>query len=112
MTTLNTTFRPSSHGGNICETLVPASNGKHLQVTTMKRYGGGLSTTVTAVEVQPPSASGFWGVSYMPFSDYNVCALRESVRCTEKAIRGQHQKVLDAIDQYLDECEAFYAKGQ
>lgn len=108
MTTLNTTFRNSSHGGKVCETLVPSSHGRHLNVITMKRSGGQLSTTVTSVVVQPPSPSGFYGISYMPFSDYNVCAVRETIRCTEKAIRGQHQLVLNSIDQYLSESESFY----
>lgn len=108
MTTFNTTFRASSHGGNLCETFVPASHGRHLQITTMKRSSGDLSTTVVSVLLTTVSDKGYHSVTYSPFSDYYKSPVRERVRCTEKAIRGQHQAVLDNIQIFLDESKAFY----
>lgn len=112
MTTFNTSVHNSTHGGKMAETLVPASHGRHLNIVTMKRYSGALSTTITGVTVDLDNGRGFAGYSYMMYQDYCKNPVSERVRCTEKAVRAQHQAILDNIQAYLDEAEEFYkAKG-
>ena len=65
---------------------------KRLEILTTKRYDGSLVTTATVNTIEP---KGF--VTHMMFQDYNVRLIVTGRRCTEKAIRAQHELALSGF---------------
>jgi hypothetical protein len=84
------------------ENYVPMSGGRHLKVSTSK-FGKKLCTVVTAVKVDDNC------YVWAPFSDYSKRVIEREVRATENVIVAQHSDVLNHVDQYVQEAEAFYA---
>jgi hypothetical protein len=84
------------------ENYVPIAGGRQLQVSTSK-YGKKLCTVVTAVKVDGNT------VTWIPFSDYNKRVTEREVRATENVIVAQQRDVLNNIEQFVKEAEAFYA---
>lgn len=98
MTLPVTTYRKRQFGGWGGETILPLPfqiDGKpaQLRLSTHKVSGG--SNLVTYAGVQTTD-NGF--TTTRVFRDFHKLVLRNDVRCTEKAVRTQHDLVLAEID--------------
>ena len=74
-----------------------------LTISTSKDLHGLLSTSVSVTWV----ADRF--ETFMIFGDFMIRPLREKVRCTEKAVREQHERALAQIEEYKERAREFYA---
>ena len=75
-----------------------------LRITTSKNHAGKLVTTAQHVRFDD-------GVeTFMLFADYHKFILVKDVRCTENAVKAQHDAALLLIDSIINECNEFYAK--
>jgi hypothetical protein len=88
--------------GWTAETGLNLPDNRFAKITTMKRHGGNLATTITV----GTSNGDFF--STVMFQDYNKTLISEKVRVTEKAVKNQHQKALDDLTIQLDNIKRFY----
>lgn len=64
-----------------------------LDITTMKRSSGALVTTAT-VNIR----DGMW-VTHRVFEDFQTTLDQSRVRCTEAAVRAQHERALARLSE-------------
>jgi hypothetical protein len=76
-----------------------------LEIGTMKRSNGMLTTTavVNVKDMSFPDA-----MVHRMFTDYNKFLVGDSVRCTEKAVREQHEFALTMLDRIKLEVKTHY----
>ena len=90
--------------GNQAESGVELPDNRFLKITTMKRSSGNLATTAT---VGKSSGNSF---SFVVFQDFNKTLANEKIRVTEKAVKNQHDKVLENLDDLKAEIAEYYSK--
>jgi len=74
-----------------------------LTISTSKGYRGLLSTTVSVAWADD-------GVeTFAIFGDFMIHPIREQARCTEKAVREQHERALAQVEHYKGLAREFYA---
>jgi len=81
-------------------------NKKFLEICTMKRHNGELSTFASV----NTKTDGFY--IYMPFQDFNKCYLSEKTRCTEKSVKMQHEKALEMLSFIKSKAKEHYLKDE
>lgn len=89
-------------------TLLPVpqlSDKTYLEVVTMKRSSGALCTSCL---IQKESTEGY--LSHAMFRDFSKTIYQNKVRCTEKAVREQHELALFNIAFTISEAVAHYGK--
>jgi len=92
--------------GQQAETGLDLPDNRFLKITTMKRASGNLATTAC---VGKSSGDSF---SFVVFQDFNKTLANEKVRVTEKAVKTQHDKVLENLDALKAEIAEFYSKEE
>lgn len=75
---------------------------RRLRINTSKSSRGGISTFASCVLER----EGI--ISFAIGGDYSKTVASESVRCTEKAVREQHQRALALAEQILADARTFY----
>lgn len=100
---MNTIINKGYHG-NQAKTTIKLDNDKILNITTMKRSNGLLSTTASVGTLK----DGF--ISHMMFQDYAKTLISEKVRVTTKAVENQHNAALESIETIKADIEQFYQK--
>ena len=91
-------------------TLLPVpqlSDKTYLEVVTMKRSSGALCTSCW---IQKESTEGY--LSHAMYQDFSKTIYKAKVRCTEKAVREQHELALQNIATTIAEAVAHYNKGE
>ena len=81
-------------------------NKKFLEICTMKRHNGELST-FSSVNTKTEM-----GYTHMLFQDFNKCYLSEKTRCTEKSVKMQHEKALEMLDFIKSKAIEHYLKNE
>jgi hypothetical protein len=85
------------------ESFFPLDDTTRITITTMKRYGGLLTTTVTGSRKE--GEMYYWTVC----KDYSrTWGVSKSIRATQKTVAEQQQTVLAQLDQIKSEVVAFY----
>jgi len=79
---------------------------KFLEVCTMKRHNGEISTFASV------NTRTEMGYTHMLFQDFNKCYLSEKIRCTEKSVKMQHEKVLEMLDFIKSKAKEHYLKDE
>ena len=92
--------------GQQAETGLDLPDNRFLKITTMKRASGNLATTAS---VGKSNGDSF---SFVVFQDFNKTLASEKVRVTEKAVKTQHDKVLENLDALKAEIAEFYSKEE
>ena len=82
------------------------SDKTYLEVVTMKRSSGALCTSCWIQK----EANGM--LSHAMFKDFSKTIYQNKVRCTEKAVREQHELALQNIATTIAEAVAHYNKGE
>lgn len=104
---METNIEKNSHGQWEAKTSVnlPPVNGENLvlQIVTCKRLSGLLTSTAQVV-IQEESGM----VLHRFPDDFNHHLLSVFTRCTEKAVREQHESVLAHIDELIAKATAHY----
>lgn len=77
-----------------------------LHVTTSKRSNGQLATTATRVTDSEDGMS----YSFAVYQDFYKTLVTSATRVTEKAVKSQHEKALEGLDDLKKEVENFYNK--
>lgn len=100
---MNTSYFKGYYGHQ-AETGMDLPDNRFLKITTMKRSSGNLATTAT---VGKSSGNSF---SFVVFQDFTKTLVNEKVRVTEKAVKNQHDKVLENLDALKAEIAEYYSK--
>ena len=85
------------------ETKLPLQEKQVLHIHTYKDSKGALVTFASVHTVEGNM------LTHRCFRDYSKCMAREDVRCTEKNVRAQHDRVLAAIDTITADVQRHYA---
>lgn len=70
-----------------------------LELFTMKRFSGHLSTTAKVVKIE----GGF--TVHQPFSDFSRTIIQELVRVSEKNVKAQHDRAILMVPDLLKEIQ-------
>ena len=106
----NTRIYKDVHYGWTAITLLPVpqlSDKTYLEVVTMKRSSGALCTSCL---IQKESTEG--SLSHVMYKDFRKTIYQNKVRCTEKAVREQHELALQNIATTISEAVVHYSKGE
>lgn len=82
------------------------SDRTYLEVVTMKRSSGALCTSCWIQKED----NGY--LSHAMYQDFSKTIYEAKVRCTEKAVREQHELALQNIATPIAEAVAHYNKGE
>lgn len=88
------------------ESFIKIDDKHDLLISTYKNSYGKLVTTSSRVTNSEDGKS----YTFVMFSDFIKWIFEEPVRCTEKAVKSQHEKALLQVSEILAECADFYAK--
>lgn len=99
---MKTIIRKSAYGTWMAQTTLPLANDLHICLTTMKRYGGNITTTAN---VGKQNGSFF---VYEPFKDFNQTLISSSERCTKPAVERQHNAAIAMLDTIKDQALTHY----
>ncbi len=106
-----TTYGKGSEGaeGTTMVPLPELGENRAIRIHTGKAGRGGVSTSATAVKIEP-SSHGLSGYSFQMFGDFHKGVTTDpKARCTEKLVRLQHEFVLSDIDALKASVLKFYA---
>jgi len=99
---MKTIIAKSMRGTWMAETIAPLSDSLHICLTTMKRYGGNITTTAT---VGKQNGNSF---TYEPFKDFNQTLISSSDRCTKPAVERQHNAAIEMLDSIRTQALSHY----
>lgn len=94
----------SSFGGWAAESFFPLDDETRITITTMKRYGGLITTTVRGSRKE--GEMWYWTVC----QDYSMTWAVGGNRATEKSVVTQQETVLTQLENIKTEVVAFYAQ--
>jgi hypothetical protein len=97
-----THVRKGAYGWRACTSIPFPFGDRQLELTTMKRSNGTLATTACCGKQEGLC------FTYIVFEDFNMRVLSENVRCTEAAVRAQHQKALEKLPEIEARCARHY----
>jgi len=100
-------IRKDAHYGWTVTTYFDFRDNMRIKVLTMKRHGGNLVTTASAMRQDGAFES------HMVYADFSKNILSERVRVTEKAALDQHNRVISMRDEIIAMAVQHYeAKGE
>lgn len=105
----NTKIYKDTYYGWKAITLLPVpqlSDKTYLEITTMKRSSGALCTSCWIQKED----NGY--LSHVMCQDFSKTIYEAKVRCTEKAVREQHELALQNIATTIAEAVTHYNKGE
>lgn len=79
------------------ETHVPLEGKQQLRISTYKTERGDLQSFASVCKVE----NGY--VTHMVYQDYSRRVIVNRVRCTEKAVRDQHQQAIGLLPKILED---------
>ena len=85
-------------------------NGLTLKLTTRKRYGGVVCSTISAVRIEKSVCGTYAMETSAPFSDYNATVIRfpDIKRVTGASIKKAHDMALDHVDEHIAKAKVYY----
>lgn len=112
------TIKQSERNEWIAETVIALENNRELYIRTKRGFWGGLNTTAlvstaTVVNIDPNEpAMQSHAIGYNGKGDFSKQLEATAVRCTQSAVKAQHERHIADTDPLLASIAAHYAAQQ
>lgn len=101
--TIEETYVRKGRDGWEAKTTFNVHGNRYMQIRTSKSSRGGIDSTASCVNINSDGT-----LTMMLFHDYHKTLLKNDVRCTDKAIKTQHDQALLLKDALLLDVGTFY----